>query len=212
MKTFTRLRCSRLRHALFATIIAAIATFSVPLLAAPGAHGPGGEHLDAPGAAVSSGSSTPRVESKSETFELVARLEGGVLLILIDRYETNEPVLGARVDIESAGSKSKAAFRSEQGDYVVTDPAMLKLLSGPGPYSLIFTISAGKDSDLLDGKLVSGSAAGPHESAGGISGAIRDLPIAAWIAAVLGIGAAGYFFWRRRTARPFGYQRAGGAR
>ena len=210
MKSFTRLTCSRLRHALFATIIAAIATFSVPLLAAPGAHGPGGEHLDAPGAAVSSGSSTPRVESKSETFELVARLEGGVLLILIDRYETNEPVLGASVDIESGGSKSKAAFRSEQGDYVVTDPAMLKLLAGPGTHSVIFTITAGKDNDLLDGKLIPGSAAGSHDSAAGSSG-LRGMSMAALIAAtIFGVGAAIYFFRRRQSASRFAYKRAGG--
>ena len=212
MKILTQHPCSRLRHAMLADTFIVSAAISLSTSAAPGAHGPGGEHLDAPGASVSAGNASPRVESKSETFELVGRLESGVLSILIDRYETNEPVLDASVDIESGGTKAKAAFRAEQGDYVVTDPAMLKLLSGPGPYSLIFTISAGKDSDLLDGKLVSGSAAGSHESAGGISGAIRGLPIAAWIAAVLGIGAAGYFFWRRRTARSFGYQRAGGAR
>ena len=212
MKTIPQQTCRRPRFALLVAFVTLAATLSLATYAGPGAHGPGGEHLDAPGAGVAVGNASPRVESKSETFELVGRLEGGVLSILIDRYETNEPVLDASVDIESGGIKAKAAFRAEQGDYVVADPAMLKLLSGPGTYSLIFTIGAGKDSDLLDGKLIPGSAAGPHDSAGGIFGAIRGISIAAWIAALFGIGAAGYFFWRRRTARPFGYQRAGGAR
>lgn len=212
MKTLTQHPCSRLHHALFAIIVAATAALSLPIHAAPGAHGPGGEHLDAPGATGSAGNTSPRVESKSETFELVARLEGGALSILIDRFETNEPVLGASVDIESAGAKSKAAFRSEQGDYVVTDPAMLKLLAGPGTHSLIFTIGAGKDSDLLDGKLMPGSAAGQQDSATANSSALWGLSLVTWIGAVLGVGAVVYFLWRRRTAGRFAYNRAGSAR
>ncbi|MEO8101505.1 MAG: hypothetical protein ABI790_03210 [Betaproteobacteria bacterium] len=208
MKTFTQHTCGRPRNTLHVAFVTLAATFSLATYAGPGAHGPGGEHLDAPGASVSAGNASPRVESKSETFELVGRLENGVLSILIDRYETNEPVLDASVDIESGGAKAKAAFRADQGDYVVTDPAMLKLLSGPDTYSLIFTISAGKDSDLLDGKLFPGSAAASHVSAG----ATRGMAIAAWTAAVLGIGAVVFFFWRRRNARRFGYQRAGGVR
>lgn len=211
MKTHTQQTGSQSRHTRLVASIALTATLSFSLQAAPGAHGPGGEHLDAPGAAVSVGNAGPRVESKSETFELVARLEGGVLSILIDRFETNEPVLGASVDIESGGTKAKAAFRVEQGDYVVTDPAMLKLLAGPVTHSLIFTISAGKDSDLLDGKLIPGSASNPPDAAGNSAG-FAGMSMAIWIAAVLGAGAVAYLLWHRQTARRLAYKPAGGIR
>ena len=45
--------------------------------AAPGAHGPNGEHLDAPSAAAGSASTAPRMEARSESFELVARRDDG---------------------------------------------------------------------------------------------------------------------------------------
>ena len=211
MKILSKITYCRLRFALLAIFITSAATFSLPTLAAPGAHGPGGEHLDAPGTTATAGSSTPRAESKSETFELVARLEGGALSILIDRYDTNEPVLGASVDIESAGAKAKASFRAEQGDYIVTEPAMLKLLAGPGTHSLIFTISAGKDSDLLDAKLIPGSAADSHDSGTGASPVLRGMLMAAWVGAVvLGVAVVVYFFRRRRSASRIAYPRAGG--
>ena len=76
-------------------------------------------------------SSLPRVEAKSEAFELVAELRAGELAILVDRYESNEPVLGAKLEVESGSLKAVAAFRAEQGDYVVTDAAMLNVLAAP---------------------------------------------------------------------------------
>ena len=44
--------------------------------ASPGAHGPNGEHLDAAPTAGAT-SSAPRFEAKSESYELVGRLQGG---------------------------------------------------------------------------------------------------------------------------------------
>ena len=165
-------------------------------MAGPGAHGPGGEHLDvAP--VLSAGSSVPRVEAKSETFELVARVEGGALSILIDKYDTNEPVLGAAVEVESGTQKAKAAFRREQGDYVVSDPAFVKLLSSPGAHPLVFTVSAEKDSDLLEGSM---QVAADTGSRGGMSYG----SIAAWTAGVLvPFGAIALFVRSRRNKEGF---------
>ncbi|MDF3037287.1 MAG: hypothetical protein K0S28_2561 [Paucimonas sp.] len=53
-------------------------------IAGPGAHGPNGEHLDAPAGHVHNGGG-PRVETFTETFELVAHLEADELSILVDR-------------------------------------------------------------------------------------------------------------------------------
>ena len=121
--------------------------------ASPGAHGPNGEHLDTNQTGTASASTAPRLEAKSELFELVGRLGGGELSILIDRFATNEPVLKAEVEVESGQLKAKATFHADLGDYAVDDPAMLKLLSTPGEHPVVITILNGEERDLLDGVL-----------------------------------------------------------
>ena len=160
-----------------------------------GPGGPGGEHLDGPAPVLSAGNSVPRVEAKSELFELVARIEGGALSILVDRYDTNEPVLDASVEVEAGPMKEKATFRREQGDYAVANPAFVKLLASPGSHALVFTVSAGKDSDLLEGAMqVSGAEANGGTHTHGSYGTL-----AAWIAAALVVlGAIAMFIRYRR--------------
>jgi len=63
---------------------------------------------------------------------LLAELRATELTILVDQYESNEPVLGARLEVESGTVKATASFRAEQGDYVVTDATLLKALNAPG--------------------------------------------------------------------------------
>lgn len=140
----------------FSAALAATLLAAMPLLvwAGPGAHGPNGEHLDA----AQTGSNgarqaSPRIEAKSDLFELVGTLTSGELSILIDRFATNEPVLQARVELESGGVKAQAKFHVDMGDYSVDDPAMLKKLATPGEHALVITVLAEKDSDLLDAVL-----------------------------------------------------------
>lgn len=173
--------------------------------AAPGAHGPDGEHLDEK-TRPASGSSSPRVEAHSELFELVAHLKPGELSILIDRYESNEPVLGAQLEVESGSLKAVAAYRVDKGDYVVTDATLLKALAAPGEHALVFTLLAGQDSDLLDGTLRNGSAAAAIDDGGHShdDGHAHDheLERAAWIgAAVLGLGLLGLVAWLHQRKR-----------
>jgi hypothetical protein len=171
--------------------------------AGPGAHGPNGEHLDAP-TPIGAAPALPRVEAQSEAFELVAELRASELAIHVDRYETNEPVLGAKLEVESGALKAVAAFRAEQGDYVVTDAALLKALAAPGEHGLVFTLVAGPDSDLLDGTLVGASAAAQadhgHAHGSDAHGHDHGLERAAWIGA--GIAALGLIggiaWWRQR--------------
>lgn len=130
---------------------------SLPLAvqAAPGAHGPNGEHLDGPATpAAASTSSAPKLEAHSETFELVATLAGGELSMLIDRYSSNEPVLHGQVEVESDGIKAIARFHADHGDYAIDDARLLQALAKPGQHPMVFTITAGDDTDLLDGVLV----------------------------------------------------------
>ncbi|WP_298829765.1 hypothetical protein [uncultured Piscinibacter sp.] len=194
------------RRALSAALTAvALASASLGASAAPGAHGPNGEHLDAPAAAVAP-SALPRVEARSEAFELVAELRAGAMTILVDRYETNEPVLGATLEVESGPLKAAAAFRAEQGDYAVTDAALLQALAVPGEHALVFTLIAGKDSDLLDATLVTTKPAAPsrdgeHGLDNGDGSSPRLAP-AAWIGAGLAalglLGGLAWWLGRRR--------------
>lgn len=129
--------------------------YVVPAYAAPGAHGPNGEHLDGPAAnqIQSGGATVPRMEAASESFELVAKLYGEELSIQIDRFETNEPVLDGKVEVESNGIKAEGKFHADHGDYAFTDERLLKALSQPGKHPIVFTVFAGNDSDLLEGAL-----------------------------------------------------------
>lgn len=136
-----------------AALVAILLSISGLVGAAPGAHGPGGEHLDA---TASSGAvqARPRMEASTELFELVAVLGGGELSILLDRFETNEPVTRAEVEIESGGVKANARFHADHGDFSVDDPIMMKLLSQPGEHPILVLVKAGSESDLLNGTLV----------------------------------------------------------
>ena len=135
-------------------------------VASPGAHGPNGEHLDGQ-ASVGVGGGLPRVETFSEMFELVGQLSGSELSVMIDRYETNEPVLNGTLEVEYKGLKAVAKYHADMGDYAIDEPRMLKALSAPGKHALIFTLMVGEESDLLEGTLEVQAApldAHPHTS------------------------------------------------
>jgi hypothetical protein len=212
-------RCAP-QHLMAAALSTLLLVATSSSMAAPGAHGPNGEHLDGP-TTMRAASALPRVEAQSEAFELVAELRPTELAIVVDRYETNEPVLGAKLEVESGSLKAVAAFRAEQGDYAVTDAAMLKALAAPGEHGLVFTLVAGKDSDLLDGTLV-GSAGGVvtaaakddhgHAHGGDDHGHGHDheLERAAWIGAgVAALGLIGGIAWWRQRRRDAGKLQGG---
>ncbi len=182
-------------------LIALFIAPAAPAGAAPGAHGAGGEHLDA--AAQAGGAAVrPRLETKTELFELVATLGGGELSIMIDRFDTNEPVLHAKVEVESGALKARATFHADMGDYAVEDPAFLKALAVPGAHAIVFTVRAGQtgqESDLLEGTLTVAPATPAH--------AERDaghhlLPGGLWyLAGVLAVGLFMLFLVRGRMRR-----------
>lgn len=134
--------------------------------ASPGAHGPNGEHLDAPGGQVRTDAGR-RIETFTESFELVGALQGGELSLLIDRYETNEPVLNGTLEVEFNGLTASAKFHADHGDYAVDDAKFIEALSRPGKHALVFTLTAGNESDLLEGTLeVKGDAVGAGQGHG----------------------------------------------
>jgi len=135
------------------------------LTASPGAHGPNGEHLDGPAAGNASSDGRPRAEGYSELFEFVAHLEPGALTMMMNVYETNEPVDGADVEIEFNGIKDKAKFNPVTGVYRFESAKLIEALSVPGKHPLAFNVTKGDDFDIVPGTLVVG--ANTHEHAGG---------------------------------------------
>ena len=63
----------------------------------------------------------PRGEADSNSFEIVAIVRGENLEIYLDRFATNEPVMGATLEVESPGGPVKAAANAD-GTYRVAAP------------------------------------------------------------------------------------------
>ena len=171
-----------------------LAAFACAAVASPGAHGPNGEHLDGPAQTSAAAGSEPRLESFSETFELVARLQPNALVLELVRYASNEPVANARVDVANGAAKAQAVFDAASGGYRVSDAALLQSLRAPGTHALMFTVNAGADGDLLEGKLH--VAGGSHHEASGLPASIW--PMAASAAFV---GSLALFARRRKGGR-----------
>ncbi|OWW21832.1 hypothetical protein [Noviherbaspirillum denitrificans] len=131
----------------------------------------------------------PRIETATETFELVGQLHGDQLALFIDRFETNEPVLNASVEVEANGAKAQARFRADQGDYLVDDKALMTALARPGKHSLVFTIAASSDSDLLEGtmQVAEDDHSASHSATRRFSSSTAIL-LAALLAGVLAVG------------------------
>lgn len=195
---------SRLLHTL--ALAGMLGLWSSNSWAAPGAHGPNGEHLDAPASAAASSDAAPSFESHSELFEMVGRLQGGELSMLIHRYETNEPVLKADVEVESGSLSAKAPFHSDIGDYAIADPALLKLLGTPGEHALVITVKAGDDVDLLDGVLRVPEAVDAHDGDHG-----HGVPRSVWVIAAFLLIIASGTLWSRRSRHRAGAPAQGAA-
>lgn len=196
-----------LLRTLAACVLACIAFVPVPAAA----HGPGGDHAEPAGATGSARPALPRFEAATDAFELVAELTSGEFSILIDRFETNAPVLGARVEVEAAGRKAEAKFRADRGDYAIDDAAFLSALSAPGEHAVVVAIVAGEESDLLNGTLVvaqggAGALAHTHDGSWfGIASARS-----AWIGAAAAAVALLLLLWLRRRRHRRGIALAAG--
>jgi len=183
----------------FALAFISLMSAAMSSFAGPGAHGPDGEHLDPAGAVTAAKSAQPRFEAATELFELVAVLAGSELSMLIDRFESNAPVLEARVEVEAAGRKAAAKFHADHGDYAVDDPAFIAALSQPGEHAVVISIVSGDDSDLMNGTLVVAESRVPASSAGQDHDHDHVFERAVWIALGAAALAAGLvFLWRRR--------------
>ena len=134
----------------------------------------------------------PRIEAQSESFVLVAVLEGGRFTLYLDRFATNEPVSDARIEIASGAFKA-VAQPGAGGVYTAPGDAFAQ----PGQYPLVFTVQAGDKTDLLNATLNIPPPAGASKH-------LHDwTEWLVWIASgvVVVFGAAWLLLRRRRTSR-----------
>lgn len=141
-----------LRLSLWAIAISAVFTGS--------SFGHGGhDHGDAP--PPSTLQIAPRVTAVSALFELVAVSSSGALIVYLDRFDTNEPVIGATIDVETPAGPVKAMPDGEA--YRIDAP----WASTPGEHELLFTVTADTDIDFLTATLsIPQPSAAPASDAG----------------------------------------------
>ena len=175
------------------TCLAALASLS--LVAGSSALADAGhDHGDAPPAAT--GSASPRVSTHSDLFELVGIVKQNKMTIYLDHFGTNEPITKAEIEVEITADKAPIKIKAvaeTDGTFSVTND----ILEKAGSYALSFTVSAGKDTDLLAGEVKIGSeskAAGmaddhahdhvhtPRAKYAGFAGIALGLLAAAWAA------------------------------
>jgi hypothetical protein len=189
------------------------------LAAVPALAGPGHDHGDE-GPTSSSVPALPRAVASSELFDLVAVLDGQRITIFIDRSATNEPIVGATLELELAGRQlpvqpvDAATAGPAGGDFTVTLPEALK----GGVYPLTATVTAGADIDLLASQFEvhDASVADAHDHAhdhafGGKFGElVAHRPGAlGWAAGALVIAGMFAVWWWRRSAESVRSARSG---
>ncbi len=106
----------------------------------------------------------PRGEAQAGDFEIVAILRGGEVVIYLDRFETNEPVLNAEIEALTP-SGTEQAVTNEDGTYRL--PA--KWADGRDHYDLIFTVTAGEVSEVLPVTIVVPASQNAVPAAGRVS-------------------------------------------
>lgn len=97
----------------------------------------------------------PRATSQTEDFELVAAMNGDTLTLYLDDVDTNEPVRGAKVEIDSGAVKATASMQAP-GVYTATAP----LLAKPGRHPVMVSVETDDKADLMNVSLEIPAAAG----------------------------------------------------
>lgn len=165
------------------------------------AHG-GEDHGDAAAPPPATIDAAPRATAASDEFELVAAPQGDRLLIYLDRFATNEPVAGAKLEIESGAFKAVAQAVAP-GVYAVAGNTFIKT---PGRHALTITIEAagpsGAIADLLAATLDVAAPAAPAAPPATRATQIAGLgPTALVLLAALVVVAIALLAWRAIAQR-----------
>lgn len=144
--------------------------------------GEGHDHgADAP---VATGAGSPRVSSHSDLFELVGIVDAGAMTIYLDRHATNEPVTGAKVEVEAGAAKGVATPQAD-GTYRFEHPVFKEAAA----LAVNFTVVAGSESDLLAGDLTLTDAHAEHDDEHAAGPWLRWAAYAAGALALLAVAA-----------------------
>ncbi|KQT84142.1 HlyD family efflux transporter periplasmic adaptor subunit [Aurantimonas sp. Leaf443] len=128
--------------------VLAVLTLAVPVRAHEG-H----DHGAPPPAATAT--AAPRAEAQSALFELVAVARGTSLEIHLDRFETNEPVIGATIEVETPAGPATA---TAEGEFYRLDAPWA---AQAGSHDLIVTVTSGEEADFLTATLAIPEARAP---------------------------------------------------
>jgi len=109
------------------------------------AHG-GEDHSESAPTPVSLPVAGPRLELKSPDVELLGTILDGTLTLYADRYASNEPIVDAKIELESAGNKVLAQA-GKDGTYTAT----ADWLKQPGKHEVVVSVEADGLADLLVG-------------------------------------------------------------
>ncbi|MFN3593318.1 MAG: hypothetical protein ACK4TK_01365 [Thiobacillaceae bacterium] len=137
--------------------------------------------------------SVPRAIAEGEAFELVAVAGEGGLILYLDHYDSNAPVGGARIEVDSGAMRAFAVER---------DPGVYELpgesFNRPGTHPLIVSVQAGDTMDLLATTLVIEEPSRAH------AGHVQPLPAWGWWVGggMLAVALVGYAAIRRKAVCP----------
>ena len=101
-------------------------------------------HGDGPPESAVAVEAMPRASAQSETYELVAVLNGDALVVYLDRYTDNRPVTNADLDITIGATTARAA-RLPDGTFRIQAAELLR----PGRHELVFAVRGEAGDDLL---------------------------------------------------------------
>ncbi|WP_127346959.1 hypothetical protein [Pseudidiomarina mangrovi] len=135
-------------------MIAAVAVALVTpiLFAAPGAHGPNGEHIEI--SRDTAGTQHPRFEAATEQVELVGELQADGLRVYLHEFASNTPINDADMTLDYDGFNLSAAYDTEHGHYVIADAALVARLQQPGEHNLLLTVLSAQIADLVPASLI----------------------------------------------------------
>ena len=167
-------------------------------LGSTGASAHGGEdHGDEAKAPAPTVGIAPRAIAQSEDLELVAvveeaKPEGRRLSLFLDRFATNEPIVGAKLEVDGGG-QNVVAKEIRPGVYVAPFGALVNAAAGT-KLPLTIAIEAGDSADLLTTTLEISAPPG-----GATAHVHRWAEIVTWLAGgVLGLVAIALLIVRRR--------------
>src|SRR5229473_5344045 len=137
------------------------------------AHGDDAAAPTSPGVSLS-----PRLVARSADFELVGVARGRTLSLYLDRFADNQPVTGAKLDVEADG-QTMSATAEPGGTYTLT----ANWVAQAGHHAVIVTIVSDQGSDLLAGTLDIPSA--PAAASPSVNGSVLPGPSSDHILAFL---------------------------